>query len=305
VPPTPAPSATDSAGWYRRYSFHVGLLPFCEQGSVYDTLMAYVNANHGAYPLYYGGDIETNVWKAKINYHTCPSDPNATLPSVVVNASRTNYGCSLGDVLYNSGGGLKNNRGFFGGGEGSDRGSNNTNIVCRSFADIIDGSSNTVAVVEHVTSPANNSNLLKGNLWSDLGGIGISGSTLADCMGKRDTNENQYLIAATGGYSDGWSGYGWAFYWTNHLTITTVLPPNAPSCGTSRYWGGQGYYTASSHHQGGVNALRADGSVVFVSDTINTGNINYSAGSTDPFGESPFGIWGAMGSINGGESVSM
>ena len=307
VPPVTLPTGT-SDGHFRRYSFHIGLLPFCEQSSVYDSLMAYVNANNGAYPYFTEASLVDTVWKAKINYLSCPSDPSGTDRAIVINANRTNYGCSLGDVLISSAVSNKNNRGFFGGGEGSNRGSSQTNIVCRSFADLIDGSSNTVAVVEHVTSPVNKSNMLKANLWGSLPSVGVSGSTPADCMGKRDTNENQQLIAlssSTDTFHDGWAGYGWAFYWSGHLSITTVLPPNAPSCGSSTYWGGTGYYTASSNHSGGVNALRADGSVFFVSDTINTGDINYSAGTADPFGVSPFGIWGALGSINGGESVSL
>jgi len=52
----------------------------------------------------------------------------------------------------------------------------------------------------------------------------------------------------------------------------------------------------------------ADGSVHFVSDTIDSGNQQYGSQTNDrePMsGPSPFGVWGAMGSINGGESKSM
>ena len=65
--------------------------------------------------------------------------------------------------------------------------------------------------------------------------------------------------------------------------------------------------SASSYHSGGVNGLRADGSVAFYSDTIDCGN-NLNSTSymgADPTGTSPFGVWGALGSIAGGESTSM
>jgi hypothetical protein len=52
-----------------------------------------------------------------------------------------------------------------------------------------------------------------------------------------------------------------------------------------------------------------DGSGRFISETINSGSgikfptvTGLPAGSA--VGESPFGVWGALGSIEGGESVS-
>ena len=62
---------------------------------------------------------------------------------------------------------------------------------------------------------------------------------------------------------------------------------------------------ASSYHTGGVNVAIGDGSVQFVSDTINwsTGTMSDTVAVVTS-GPSPFGVWGAMGSINGGESVN-
>jgi hypothetical protein len=56
----------------------------------------------------------------------------------------------------------------------------------------------------------------------------------------------------------------------------------------------------------------ADGSVTFISDTIDCGNLSSPdwqwivRNKLIPGygGRSPYGVWGAMGSINGGESVS-
>lgn len=94
----------------------------------------------------------------------------------------------------------------------------------------------------------------------------------------------------------------------------TILPPNSGSCGSNPWWGwgeadgdnSNGYtlVTASSRHTGGVNASLADGSVKFVSETIDAGKPTDAVSPTHS-GTSLFGIWGAMGSTNGAESVAL
>jgi len=48
----------------------------------------------------------------------------------------------------------------------------------------------------------------------------------------------------------------------------------------------------------------ADGSVRFISDNIDTGNLAVPAPLATAGGPSPYGIWGALGSKAGGEPVS-
>jgi hypothetical protein len=85
--------------------------------------------------------------------------------------------------------------------------------------------------------------------------------------------------------------------------ITTVMPPNGPSCHNNNgNENGNGFYTASSWHTGGFVACMGDGSVKFIRDSINVGN--QSADAATVTGQSPFGVWGALGSRSGGESVS-
>ena len=52
---------------------------------------------------------------------------------------------------------------------------------------------------------------------------------------------------------------------------------------------------------GGVNALFADGSVHFISETIDAGN---QGAPEVTGGASPYGVCGALGTINGGEVSS-
>jgi hypothetical protein len=62
----------------------------------------------------------------------------------------------------------------------------------------------------------------------------------------------------------------------------------------------------SSYHPGGGHVLIADGSVHFISETIDAGDITAGeiSGQTDQpsGGRSPYGVWGALGSRSGGEA---
>ncbi|MDR1493101.1 MAG: DUF1559 domain-containing protein, partial [Planctomycetaceae bacterium] len=85
-------------------------------------------------------------------------------------------------------------------------------------------------------------------------------------------------------------------------SFSTILPPNSPSCsGAALNYDARMLVSASSYHTGGVNAAIGDGSVTFVSDTINAGTLT-DATTPATSGISPFGVWGAVGSVNGGES---
>lgn len=93
-------------------------------------------------------------------------------------------------------------------------------------------------------------------------------------------------------------GRNWAYGDALSCTFSTILPPNGPSC-SSYYW-----YLAgpSSNHRGGANVALLDGSVRFVSDLIDYGDFSKPPVRS---GESPYGIWGAMGTAAGGENKNM
>jgi len=93
----------------------------------------------------------------------------------------------------------------------------------------------------------------------------------------------------------------------------TILPPNSPNCSTGspglNHLGNWGLFSAASNHTGGVNIARLDGSVNFVSDSVNCVTSGLPTGVNRPgprlSGPSDFGIWGALGTPDGGESVSL
>jgi hypothetical protein len=53
-------------------------------------------------------------------------------------------------------------------------------------------------------------------------------------------------------------------------------------------------------HTGGIQAVLADGSVRFISENIDTGNLGVA---TVIGNRSPYGVWGALGTKGGGEVI--
>ena len=76
----------------------------------------------------------------------------------------------------------------------------------------------------------------------------------------------------------------------------------------------EGVHCAASFHVGGAHILMTDGAVIFITDSIEAGNATHAtvrqAGSaadpmfsTVPGSESPFGLWGALGTRGSKETI--
>ncbi|MDR1141416.1 MAG: DUF1559 domain-containing protein [Planctomycetaceae bacterium] len=87
------------------------------------------------------------------------------------------------------------------------------------------------------------------------------------------------------------------------------MAPNTAACAGEAVYSHLVLNPPSSNHSGGVNCCYGDGSVHFVSETINT-LTNGQSDSTvilhhqESGGISHWGIWGALGSVNGSESAT-
>lgn len=79
------------------------------------------------------------------------------------------------------------------------------------------------------------------------------------------------------------------------FTVLTIIPPNGPSCGY--------FPTVSSRHVGGAHVAMSDCAIRFITDSIEAGDQNVPPPITSDI-ESPYGVWGALGTANGGESIS-
>jgi type II secretory pathway pseudopilin PulG len=301
-------NATGETKGYAPPSTTIALLPFMEQQARYDAIYRLATTSTDTWILVNGTDPALT---GNITTLLCPSDGTSATP-IYENKAKTNIMYSMGDGTakidaawyHNSYKNAPNkqpqSRGLF------------FQSYWHSFATCIDGTSNTAAVSESVTVTRGNtwetvSRDLKGGVavLSNLEATGASGFAVyarADvCLtnGPSATDRKQLSSGA-----DTWRG---AFYFDGRAPSSrfhTVLPPNAPSCqynsGASGW--GTGIYSASSNHTGGVNAALLDGSCRFVSDTIDCGTLS----SPRPMsGASPYGVWGAMGTPDGGESKSM
>lgn len=265
---------------FGRLSGFIGLLPFFEQDAMYDLIMA--------------GDPVADIppggpapWSGFAPWNVAP--PGLRCPSDNFNGNEqfyTNYKFSLGDTVIETIDATQL-RGLF------------ARLNGMGFNQITDGSSNTIAMSERRISHF--------GLGSQTGQIPV-GAGIATGFGGLAQNPGECLTSAMGqfymdpGVIKGTSGWRWNDGQPEKVGFNTILPPNSPSCIDGSNGNGDGRNTvlsATSNHPGGVMTLRADGSTHFASETIDAGNLGLP---TVTNGISPYGVWGALGSKDGGES---
>ncbi len=283
----------------RRYSGFVNLLPNFEQANLYAQIQAAVQSGTGGTPVPW--DTGFAPFRTKLPALLCPSDPDTDRGGTI---GKTNYMFSRGDGNWDhnqwSGNGGRGQRGFFtAGGDGND----GNNGVSRNFRDVLDGLSNTIAMSERTKGQ-------RGDRKANSGALSINNG------GAMRDNPASVLPRLVNGEFPGdfrtWSGTRWPDGAPAFTGCTTQLGPNKGSYVQGGWDGEDGIYEPTSKHTGGVLALMGDGAVQFFSENIDTG-FTACPGPDSPaarsgvctpfsqFGRSPFGIWGALGSVKGGE----
>jgi prepilin-type N-terminal cleavage/methylation domain-containing protein/prepilin-type processing-associated H-X9-DG protein len=238
------------------------LLPYLEQENIFKLIPDPVTAH-----------ATTGTWAtSKPKVFLCPSDPEQ--------GGGTVFGYS--NYRYNSGSWNKINGwdGVFGMRIVSN-GSPTTLAAQIKVSAIPDGTSNTAAVAEGCNAPTAGQN----DKLADCFEAGtISGTTLVAARAELLAKNWQTSTLAGGT----WRGRGYAWdegsMWRglyNHL-----LPPNNP-CWRPNAAYGQMVAPATSHHTGGANVAFCDGSVRFVTQSV------------DP------DAWLAAGTRNGGETLTI
>jgi prepilin-type N-terminal cleavage/methylation domain-containing protein len=282
-------SAGSPNGNSNRLSGFIHLLPFMEQKPLYDQHEAggIIDTTMTDYPK--GGPNAWNTayppWRQQIKIVLCPSDK-----PVLNSASQAkhSYAFCAGDQVQN----INNNNTFLRGMFGGSR--------YKGFNHLTDGSSNTIAMSERV--------------WgNNLGIVTASGQDVrtatAHNVASVNTNPGSCLAQATGKQFIGVEikarfGFLWVDGQAERMAFTTILPPNAPSCTNDANVNADangGVLNPASYHPNGVMGLMGDGSVRFITETINCGNTSLPPVAQGP---SPYGVWGALGSTEGSEPSS-
>ena len=259
---------TNQAGavaWFGGWSAQGRILPYLEQNN------AFSGINFG---MSYSNAANTTISYLTINTLICPSEvrPEPTKYGVVT------YGVNVGDWYVWGGANSTPNRATFGVNQ------------ARRLAGISDGLSNTLMMAEVKAYQP---------YYRNTGAI--SGMTATNIPSPNASPESvtTYYVSAT---APNLSGHAeWVDGNAHQTGVTTAWTPNRKILGTAarnldvdlttmrEANGGPTFasITSRSYHPGGVQMLKADGSVSFVSDNIR--------------GE----VWRALGTVAGGEILSL
>jgi prepilin-type N-terminal cleavage/methylation domain-containing protein len=288
-------SGTIFDGGHRfRMSGFVALAPYYDQKNVYEEIVAAQDKPWA----------NTLPWQLSPILLRCPSDTGERPPAGAGPNGTTSYAFCAGDTYVGSAVDPSErtdptlasktaplpNRGIFG------RGS------CTRLRDITDGTSNTIAIAER----SRPSYLLDRSMVAVPPGSDPATFTPIECAIMLDGSS--YVPGIPLFTQETSPGYRWGDGAAFFQAVTTILPPNSASCllGDVQWVNGGGHlapgiWTATSEHPAGVMVMLADGSVRFVSENIDSGDIGLLPVNS---GESPFGVWGAIGTVSGSESVS-
>ncbi len=304
----------------------VGTLPFIEQQALWEEI-SNPSLNGGVwYPM---GPVPWNPaytpWSTEVPGFRCPSDPGVGLPAF----GRTNYAASMGDHMFAVSTGGRNPLSFY---EFTNNGDDDNNAIvgtatasnnavagiCRgsnrgffwsrhetSFAKCLDGLANTIAMGEIATSLGNRE-VIADNAF-DVSDAIITAATIGNaalCIDPTMTDPARprfYAASVNVNSGNNSRGFRWADGRLQYSAIQTILPPNSPSC----FRGGdssQGLSSVGSRHQGGAHILMGDGAVKFITESIEAGDS--SAAPAGPGEQSPYGLWGKLGTRAASEVIS-
>lgn len=298
LPARQSGSGTIRSGQQRlRLSAFASLTPFYEQQALYDQLQQAQNAPWANSPW----------WRQVIATLNCPSDAGDRQPHGGGPFGTSSYGFNSGDNYEASvveprernSASISNrrrpmeNRGVF------------TRVRNYRFRDVADGTSNTLMLGERSRAASSRD---RGMVAVDASGdpTNFSPISCATLWAGRS-----YVPDAPMFTQDTSPGYRWGDGAAFFHAVSTILPPNSAVCliGDAAWQNGGGHYgpgiwTSTSDHPGGVQAAMVDGSVRFISDNINAGNIAAVAPAPMANGPSPYGVWGALGTRAGSESIA-
>ncbi len=321
-----------------RWTGLIGMLPFMEQSALFTQITSgHVQKIPGGNTRTWGpygqtgnpmtihppwDDIYTPAL-TQIGFFRCPSDPIKKANGYNTNSAlgRTNYAFCVGDGDWGiTGFDLQREvtRGAF------------ERAIQKTLAAVTDGTSNTIMFGEIATAPTlvpvwSVPNVMTPKVQGiTVVGRSVTGGALADCVDVKECKGKVRGGVYTGTVNvSNRRGIRWMDALPLLLGFNTILGPNSASCyspnkGTLGTGEVDGILSSTSYHVGGSHVVTFDNSVKFIPNEIDTTNPDPTVLPSAPIyapgrngavttpnwtSPSPFGAWGAMGTIAGGEVI--
>ena len=270
----PFATKSGSGALWQGYSAFSQILPVIEQAPLYSNL---TTASNNFFEFYYADTPALSPVRAsRVPAFICPSALSWAQSGTnhTTNGPGCNYGVSYGASVNWSVSSSQNGAFMV------DRASR--------IAEIIDGTSNTIFLSEHLSGDGNSNFLMRGQTSEVKTGSAFTNAAAYPTLeypSEADLNTWGTACQAAPAHLST-NGAQWLSPLPTQTALNTVAPPNwrFPNCQTN----GSGYssdrngvYTARSLHTGGVNAGVGDGSVRFVSQSIDTKTWQFSGGRND------------------------
>ena len=258
----------------------IALLPFLEQREFYDEISSPIVIGRAEYPAFEASlaDVDYPPWRKEHYFFICPS-----AKSTASKFGRTSYAFSVGDVARNVSK-QETLRGAFG------------YFKANRLDEVTDGTSNTIGMVEIGGDQVESTN---GGCLANGKAAWLDKPELAFSAVKDDAYvSGAKLIDRGSRWADGRAGVS---------LVSTILPFNSPSFQVQGSPTADGVYSAGSMHTGGGNVVMLDGSTHFVSKDIDTGDMSAATLTVEHMAAdapTPYGVWGAAGTIRSGEVFS-
>jgi prepilin-type N-terminal cleavage/methylation domain-containing protein/prepilin-type processing-associated H-X9-DG protein len=306
-------------------SFLVALLPDMEQQPLWEKISNPSIFNGVQYPPMGPAGWISNYepWITEVPALRCPSDPGSGRPGY----GRTNYAACMGDsVDFMHLGKVQIQNGairrvpanwYVNRANAANRGLFIPRTPTR-LKEVLnfDGTSNTIACGEIATDLGDRDARTLPS-WRN-GGNAVRNNPLTCVPQISPERPNFWSDGTDGGVAPQLAGpaQGRGLRWAHAVTVytecNTIRPPNTELClqgGSNAGINAPGNATVSSRHAGGAHVLMADASVQFITDSIEAGDQSIpnvwlnGTGPSTVGSESPYGVWGALGTKRGGETI--
>jgi prepilin-type N-terminal cleavage/methylation domain-containing protein/prepilin-type processing-associated H-X9-DG protein len=253
-----------NTGLWEGFSAHTMVLPFIEQGPLYDQIESLKRTATNIDQLKWHNAYYQTVRRTRIKTYMCPSDTSRSGADTGNSSYALCEGCSTGWTNNNA-----SNNGIFG----------REDKFERNMSAILDGTSNTILASEHLMGDHDNGKYTPGDViraqpWPGAQSYYPSGIPLVLYDAAAVLQYGQQCAqtsALTNQHSHG--GRDWMAGQPAQTVFNTLAPPNwkyptCQPCVGCGWMDSAGVFPARSRHPGGANHAMGDGSVRFITDNV-------------------------------------